>query len=64
MNGPQGLYGNPGCFKCIFGINVFYANKSLFTIAFIIYFSDKVFLIGKTLRIGTFISVKLLINPL
>ena len=31
VNGPKALYVNPGCVKCISGINLSPANKSLFT---------------------------------
>ena len=64
MNGPQALFVNPGCFKCIAGTNLSPANKSLFTIAFILYFWNKVLIIGKSLRIGTFVPVNLLNTPL
>ena len=63
MNVAQALYVNTGYFKCISGINLSPANKSLFTIAFILYFQNKVFIMGKSLRISTFIPVKLLNNP-
>ena len=39
INGLQALYINPGCLKCISSANVFPANKSLFTIPFILYYS-------------------------
>ena len=64
MNGPQAPYVNPGCFKCISGINLCLANKSLFTITFIFYFLNKMFSMDKSLTIGTFIPVNLLNNPL
>ena len=64
MNGPQALYVNPGCFKCSSGINLSPANKGIFTIAFILYFQNKVFIIGKSFIISTFVPVKLLNNPL
>ena len=38
MNGPQALYVNPGCLKCISNINLSPANKSLLAIAFILQF--------------------------
>ena len=34
-NGPQALYINPGCFKCISGINLSPANKNLLSISLI-----------------------------
>ena len=37
VNGPQALYVNPGCLKCISGVNLSLANKNLFTISFILY---------------------------
>ena len=36
VNGPQALYVNLGCLKFISGINLFHANKNLFTISFIL----------------------------
>ena len=36
------LYVNPGCFKCISGINLSPANKNLFTILFILYFQNTI----------------------
>ena len=38
VNGPQGLYVNPGFLKCISSINLSPANKNLFIISFILYF--------------------------
>ena len=38
VNGPEILYANPGCLKCISGMTLSPANKSLFIIAFILYF--------------------------
>ena len=64
VNGPIALYVNPGCFKCIPGINLSLANKDLFTIVFIVYFENKVFIIGKSLRIGPSIPIKLINNHL
>ena len=32
LNGPQALYVNPGYLKCISGINLFSADKKLFTV--------------------------------
>ena len=29
VNGPQALYVNPGCLKCVSGMNLSLANKSL-----------------------------------
>ena len=33
VNGPQTLSVNPGCFKCISGINLSPANKNVFTVS-------------------------------
>ena len=60
MNGSQTLDENPGCLKCISGINLSSADKNLFTIAFILYFQNKVLAIGKSLRIGTFVPGNLI----
>ena len=38
VNDSQALYVNPGCLKCISGINLLSASKSLFTIECISYF--------------------------
>ena len=56
MNGPQTLDENPGCLKCISGINLSSADKNLFTIAFILYFQNKVLAIGKSLKNRYFCS--------
>ena len=37
VNERQALYVNPGCLKCISGINLSAANKKLFIIEFILY---------------------------
>ena len=37
LNGPQALYANLGCLKCISGINLSPTNKKLQTISFILY---------------------------
>ena len=60
VNGSQTLDENPGCLKCISGINLSSADKNLFTIAFILYFQNKVLAIGKSLRIGTFVPGNLI----
>ena len=36
VNGPQELYVNPGCIKCIYGINLSHANENVFTNSFIL----------------------------
>ena len=36
VNGPHALYVNPGCFKCISGINFSPANKNILTNSFIL----------------------------
>ena len=59
MNGPQALYVIPGCFKCISGTKLSHANKSLFTIALILHFQNKLFAMGKSVKIGIFIPIKL-----
>ena len=41
MNGPQALYLNLGCLKCISGINLSPANKNLFINGFILYYKEK-----------------------
>ena len=60
MNGPQALYVNPGCLKYISGINLSLNNKSLFTIAFMLYFYVNVFNMETSLKTGTFDPNKLL----
>ena len=37
VNGPQALYINPDCLKCILDINLPPDNKKIFTISYIIY---------------------------
>ena len=37
VNGPQALYVNQGCLKCISGINLSPVYKNLLTISFILY---------------------------
>ena len=37
VNDPQALYVNPGCLKCISGINLSSAYKNLLNISFILY---------------------------
>ena len=37
VNGPQALYVNAGCLKCILGINLPPTNKHLLTILLILY---------------------------
>ena len=64
MKGPQELYINPGCLKYISGISLSPANKNLFIIPFTLYFYRIAFNMGKSLRIGNFIPVKLPNNPL
>ena len=59
MNGPQVLHVNSGCLKCLSDINLSLAIRSLFTIAFILYFQKKIFAMFESLRIGTFVTVNL-----
>ena len=60
VKGAQALYVNPGCIKCISGINLSLLIKVVYyCIHFIVL--KQVF---KLLRIGTFIPVNLLNNPL
>ena len=37
VNGPQALYVETGCFKCISDINLFETSKNLFAISFSLY---------------------------
>ena len=41
VNGSQALYGNPGCLKCISGIDTSPANKNLLIISSILHFQNK-----------------------
>ena len=63
-NSPYALHVNLGCFKFISGINLSPANNSLFIISFILYFQNKVFIKGKSLRISIFTPFQLLNYPL
>ena len=63
MNGPQALYVNPGCLKCISGINLSPANKNLFIISFTLYFENKRSC-NKGIQLKGVLIPKLLNNPL
>ena len=59
VNDPQALYGNPGCLKMHFSINLFHANKN-----FVNYFIHFICIdLIVPIRKGVFIP-KLLYNPI
>ena len=63
VNGPRTLYVNPGCIKCIPGINLSHANNNLLLHFILLNDSIIAFSKGKSVRNGIFIPVKLLDNP-
>ena len=71
VSGPQALYVNPSCLKCISGINLFPANKNVLSISIILYlvlscFTNNLNKRGRTKGLsleGCFFS-KVLNNPL
>ena len=57
VNGPQEIYVNLGCLKCISGMNLSPANKRFFIILFILYLQNRISsAIGNLLKIFSFIS--------
>ena len=64
VNSTAVLYPNLGCLKCICGMHFSPAYKTMFTIAFILYFWKTIVAVGKSRRVGTFIPANLLNNPL